>query len=218
MTLPIIIAAIVLNLLLLISLLIILPRLLQRHDTRTSSESERLREMLLDVLSEQEAVTMRQNQIGVSLAHMNHELAGISKVPPLSAEAVADAAGFPQLERHIQALQGQLGVWFELGLAQQDVSNTVNRESWGNLLSLIATMQDRIAELNTRIEEQTQPSQNSSDHLLSELEQEMQQLHGIAADIAALQNRLRSSMPDRETPVAARSAVRRPSALTNRAA
>jgi hypothetical protein len=49
-------------------LLWFVPRLLQQQAVRVSDESAQLREMLLDLLSEQEAVTIRQTQLGAAIA------------------------------------------------------------------------------------------------------------------------------------------------------
>src|SRR3712207_2646156 len=104
--LPIIIAAIVLNVLLLVGLLLLVPRLLRRQENRAAEEATRLREMLLDVLSEQEAVTLRQAQIGSSLSMMREQIGKLAEAAPqsvnLSGDALAAAAGFPQLERQLE--------------------------------------------------------------------------------------------------------------------
>lgn len=201
-----IVAAIVLNLLLLIGLLLFLPRLFRRQDVRTSEEATRLREMLLDVLSEQEAVTLRQAQIGSSLASMQTQIGQISENPAtatLSPEVLAEAAGFPQLDRRIEALQGQIGVYFEQsGQAQRD-QRIQDSQSWTHLLGLLATMQDRIAVLNTAVEQQ-QPQMNlAANQLLAELDGEMQNLRTLADEIASLQWKLRRSVLERETSLAA---------------
>ncbi len=206
MTLPIIITAIILNGLLLLGLIILLPRLLQRSDSRAADEALRLREMLLDVLSEQEAVTLRQNQIGTALAQVNRDVARIadSDQPGLSQLAVAQAAGFPQLERRIEALQGQLGTWFDERATVQRTTQVTDAQSWGNLMGLLATMQDRIALLNNAVTQKAQPAINlASDQLLADLEGEMQQLRGLADEIAGLQWKLRRSVLERENNLAA---------------
>ena len=55
-----IIAAIVLNVLLLIVLILPLTRLLRRQNSRLPEEAARTRERLMNSLSEQEAITPRQ--------------------------------------------------------------------------------------------------------------------------------------------------------------
>ena len=206
MTLPIIITAIILNGLLLLGLIILLPRLLQRSDSRAADEALRLREMLLDVLSEQEAVTLRQNQIGTALAQVNRDVARLADADQavVSPQALAQAAGLPQLERRIEALQGQLGTWFEERTTVQHGTQIADAQSWGNLMSLLASMQDRIAVLNNAVSEKARPQISiASDQLLSDLESEMQQLRGLADEIAGLQWKLRRSVLERESNLAA---------------
>ncbi|MBA3943975.1 MAG: hypothetical protein H0X37_05365 [Herpetosiphonaceae bacterium] len=206
MTLPIIITAIILNGLLLLGLIILLPRLLQRSDSRAADEALRLREMLLDVLSEQEAVTIRQNQIGTALAQVNRDVTRIADndKPGLSPEALAQAAGFPHLERRLEALQGQIGTWFDERAAVQRTTQVAEAQSWGNLMGLLATMQDRIAILNNAVAQKGQPPVSlASEQLLADLENEMQQLRGLADEIAGLQWKLRRSVLERENNLAA---------------
>jgi len=202
----IIIAAIVLNVLLLIGLILFLPRMLRRQDTRAAEEATRLREMLLDVLSEQEAVTLRQAQIGSSLASVQTQVGKLAETEPspsLSAEALAEAAGFPQLSRRIEALQGQLGTFFEDSGNAQRSRQVEEAQSWANLLSLLATMQDRIATLNTAVDQQ-QPQMNvAANQLLVEMDNEMQNLRMLADEIASLQWKLRRSVLERQTSLAA---------------
>src|SRR6266487_3913360 len=82
-------------------LLWFVPHLLQQQATRVAGETSQLREMLLDLLSEQEAVTMRQTQLGSSLAHLQDQLESIAEVGIAHAhqqpQLVADA-GVHQLE------------------------------------------------------------------------------------------------------------------------
>ncbi len=200
-----IVAAIILNVLLLAGLIIWGPRLLRRLDNRTAEEATRLREMLLDVLSEQEAVTIRQAQIGVSISGMQKEIGKLADAEPptvhLSAEDLAQAAGMPQLDSRIAELQGQLGSWLDRSSHVPDEQYLRDTQSWGNLMGLLATMQDRIAVLNQAVE-QPQPVV-ASDRLLEELDNEMQNLRTLADEIAGLQWKLRRSVLERETSLAA---------------
>ncbi len=217
MTLPIILAAIALNVVLLVSLLVLVPRLIQRHASNSTSASARLREMLLDVLSEQEAVTLRQNQIGLSLAQVNQELRDQAQ-PPFTLSDITEASGLPRLEQRIDTLQTQLAHWLEQRPAPPTVP-AQDAQSWGHLLGLLATMQDRIAVLNAKIEQPMIQPQPAADRLLAELESEMLHLRGLADEIASLQWKLRRSVLERETSLASlRSQVQGRPSLTNRAA
>jgi hypothetical protein len=202
-----IIAAIVLNVLLLAGMLLLLPRLLRQQDTRAAEEATRLREMLLDVLSEQEAVTLRQAQIGSSLTAVQEQIEQISTAEgaavSLSAKEIAEATGFPQLERRFEALHGQLGSWFERTSQAQREQRIHDSQSWSNLMGLLATMQDRLATLNTAVEQQQPQANIAADRLLAEMDGEMQNLRMLADEIAGLQWKLRRSVLERETSLAA---------------
>ncbi|HSH78495.1 MAG TPA: hypothetical protein VLA19_08185 [Herpetosiphonaceae bacterium] len=204
--LPIIIAAIVVNVLLLVGVLLLVPRWLRRHDNHAAEEATRLREMLLDVLSEQEAVTLRQARIGSSLSMMREQIGKLAEVEPpsinLSADALAEAAGFPHLERRLEALQGQLGSWLTNASEERREQQMGDNQNWANLMGLLATMQDRIATLNVAVEQRPQVS-FAADQMLQELDNEMQSLRVLADEIAGLQWKLRRSVLERETSLAA---------------
>jgi hypothetical protein len=183
------------------------PRWLRRQDTHAAQEATRLREMLLDVLSEQEAVTLRQAQIGSSLASMQNQVEKLAVNEPaalrIAPETLAQAAGVPRLDERMLALQETLGSWIETSVAEQQTAQQAQRlqesQSWGNLLGLLATMQDNISSLNTAA---TQPH-IAADQLLQELDAEMQNLRMLADEIASLQWKMRRSVLERETSLAA---------------
>lgn len=200
-------AAVVLNVLLLVGLLIMFPRTMTRQEGRATEEAARLREMLLDVLSEQEAVTLRQAQIGSTISYMNEQISTIANAEhpttlSISPEEIAQATGLPQLQHRLEALQGQLGEWFDTTAQVQHRQRVNDSESWGNLMGLLATMQDRIAVLNQAVAvQQAQPSL-VADRVLEALESEMSSLRSIADEIASLQWKLRRSVIERETSLA----------------
>ena len=219
-----IIAAIVANGLVLLGFIVLMPRLLRRQEYRAAEEASRLREMLLDVLSEQEAVTLRQAQIGSSLSTMREQIGKLAEHEPpslnLSADSLAEAAGMPQLQRRIEAMQGQLGSWFEQGTADQREQQLHETQNWTQLMGLLATMQDRIAVLNDAVDQQQPQASQATDRLLHELESEMQNLRSLADEIAGLQWKLRRSVLERETSLAALRAqvLQSPRARRHRAA
>ena len=201
-----IIAAIVLNVLLLIGLILLLPRLLRRQDSRVVEEAARLREILLDVLSEQEAVTLRQAQIDSSLSSMQFQIGKLAKAEApnlnISPEALAKAAGIAQLEERLDALRTELGTWFERGANERRVQQINESQSWTYLISLLTAMQDHLATLNVAVRQQPQSSP-AADRLLQELDNEMQNLRVLADEISGLQWKLRRSLLERETSLAA---------------
>ncbi len=217
-------AAVVLNVLLLLGLIVMMPRILTRQESRSAEEAARLREMLLDVLSEQEAVTLRQAQIGSSISYLQEQIGQIASadhqaVLSITPEQIAAATGLPQLQHRIEALQGQLGQWFDNSVKTQHHQRVAESESWGNLMSLLATMQDRIAHLNQAVTaQQSQPSV-AAERILEALESEMSSLRSIADEIANLQWKLRRSVLERETSLASlRAQVGTPLKVDHRAA
>ena len=200
-------AAVVLNVLLLLGLIFMMPRILNRQEGRATEEAARLREMLLDVLSEQEAVTLRQAQIGSSISYMHDQIGQIASTDRpatvnISPEQIAEATGLPQLQNRVESLQGQLGEWLTTGVQTQHKSRVADSESWGNLMGLLATMQDRMAALNHAVAVQQAQPTVAADRILEALETEMQSLRGIADEIAGLQWKLRRSVIERETSLA----------------
>jgi hypothetical protein len=59
-------------------LLWFVPHLLQQQATRVAGETTQLREMLLDLLNEQESVTIRQGQLNTSLSSLQDQLSDIA--------------------------------------------------------------------------------------------------------------------------------------------
>lgn len=200
-------AAVVLNVLLLLALVLMVPRLINRQESRTTEEAARLREMLLDVLSEQEAVTLRQAQIGSSIAHLQEQISQVASsdhqaVLAITPEQIAAATGLPQLQQRIEALQGQLGHWFDTTSHTHQRQRLLDSESWSNLMGLLATMQDRIAQLNQAVITQQHQPPIAAERILEALESEMASLRSIADEIASLQWKLRRSVIERETSLA----------------
>ena len=209
--------AITLNVVLLIGLVLMVPRWLQRRDVRTSDEATHLRALLLDVLNEQEGVALRQGQIGLTLAALNRDVERVAETVPLTPRALAEAAGLPQLEHRLEALQQQLAAW-QPPRPPAPPAPPADSQSWGHLLSLLATMQDRIAVLNTAVQ-RPYPPHHATERLFQELEAEMQHLRTLADDVASLQWKLRRGVLERETHLAAlRSQLLAPSGYTKQVA
>src|SRR5215475_15734937 len=114
-------------------LLWFVPHLLQQQATRVAGETSQLREMLLDLLSEQEAVTMRQTQLGSSLSHLQDQLASIAEAGPGSANRQAQLsaeAGIQQLESRLTEFQNQIQGWIEKGRHTSPARAAQDNESW----------------------------------------------------------------------------------------
>jgi Na+/phosphate symporter len=185
-------------------LLWFVPHLLHQQALRNADESARLRDMLLDMLNEQEAVTMRQSQLGTSLAYLQEQLEQIADNTQRSgdrgeapARSPADHAALRQLEERISAMQTQIQGWLDTRGKAQRSANVQDNESWAYLLSLLSAIQERVG--NISVERNSAQVGLHARALLEELEQEMSHLHGISEDIATLQWRLRRSLNERES-------------------
>src|SRR5438045_949291 len=99
-------------------LLWFVPHLLQQQATRVAGETSQLREMLLDLLNEQEAVTMRQTQLSSSLAQLQDQIeliaqSGSGNLQMGQQAMIAAEAGMQQLEARMSEVQGQIQVWMQ---------------------------------------------------------------------------------------------------------
>jgi hypothetical protein len=185
---------------LLVLLLWFVPNQLHKQATRVSGETTQLREMLLDLLSEQEAVTLRQTQLGASLSHLQDQLAGIAEVGvgqgSRQAQFAAEA-GIQQLESRLTDLQNQIQVWATQRQGEAPARSAQDNESWAYLMSLLSAIQDRVGALS-RDRASAQAGLQARE-LLEELEHEMQNLRSISEEIAMLQWRLRRSLHERQS-------------------
>ena len=177
-------------------LLWFVPHLLHQQSLRNAREAASLRDMLLDMLSEQEAVTLRQSQLSSSIGYLQDQLETIVSVaqrePARGQPALADPAAL-----RIGAMQSQIQGWLDTRARVQRSAQVQDNEAWSNLMSLLSAIQDRMGKLST--ERVGSATGLQARVLLEELEQEMQQLRAISDDIATLQWRLRRSLNERET-------------------
>jgi septation ring formation regulator EzrA len=181
-------------------LLWFVPHLLQQQTRRVAGETSQLREMLLDLLSEQEAVTFRQTQLGATLSNLQEQLAGIAEVgssPATRQAQIAADAGIQQLEARLTQLQSQIQVWAQHRPSESPVRAAQDNESWAYLMSLLSAIQDRVGALS--LDRSSVQAGLQARELLEELEQEMQNLRGISEEIAMLQWRLRRSLHERQS-------------------
>ena len=177
-------------------LLWFVPHLLQQQAVRSANESAQLREMLLDMLSEQEAVTMRQAQLGTSISYLQDQLEHAATVGAGPAAAPADTGELRRLEERMSAVQGQLQNWLEGRVGAARKRDEQDNEAWARLMGLLAVIQERVGQLSQ--ERAAQATGVHAQALLEDLEQEMSNLRSISEDIARLQWRLRRSLNERE--------------------
>lgn len=180
-------------------LLWFVPHLLQQQATRVAGETGKLREMLLDLLNEQEAVTMRQTQLGSSMNQLQDRLTEIvqnANGSRTDSAALADQT-VQQLETRLTDIQGQIKEWSEGRQRGARAKAAQDNEAWAHLMGLLATIQDRVGALSKDRAQVMAGLQAGA--LLEELEHEMQNLRGISEEIAMLQWRLRRSLNERES-------------------
>jgi len=182
-------------------LLWFVPHLLQQQAQRAAGESAQLREMLLDMLNEQEAVTLRQAQLGTSLAYLQDQLEQLVQRPALTPPMLPDQ-GLRLIEERLGELQQQIATWGSQIASPARAQPSVDEESWSNLMTLLSAIQTRVGELSIDQERRNAAAQPTAQarQLLEELEQELDQLHSIASDITRLQLRLRQSLNSRDAP------------------
>ena len=106
-------------------LLWFVPRLLQQQVVRVSDDASQLREMLLDLLSEQEAVTIRQTQLGAAIAQLQ---ARFDVVAPTGSDTISLIDRVNELQQTLQnwATQQRAAVAPSLdGDAMRDTINEI---------------------------------------------------------------------------------------------
>jgi hypothetical protein len=182
-------------------LLWFVPHLLHQQALHSASESARLRDMLLDMLNEQEAVTLRQSQLSTSISYLQDQLEQIVQIaqrdPGRGHTPVLEQGALRQLEDRIGSMQTQIQGWLDTRARVQRNSQAQDNEAWAHLMSLLGAIQDRVGQLSV---ERTNVSAGLQARvLLEELEQEMDHLRSISEDIATLQWRLRRSLNERES-------------------
>jgi chromosome segregation ATPase len=182
-------------------LLWFVPHLLQQQATRVAGETAQLREMLLDLLNEQETVTIRQTQLGSSLSHLQDKIETLAQVGDTNANfgrhaVVNTEHGIQQLEMRLGELQSQIQGWMDGRQHGAQTRAAQDNESWAYLMSLLAAIQERVGALSQDRGNALAGLQGRM--LLEELEQEMQNLRSISEEIAMLQWRLRRSLNERE--------------------
>lgn len=179
-------------------LLWFVPHLLQQQAMRVAGETSQLREMLLDLLSEQEAVTMRQTQLGSSLMYLQDQLTNIAEngsqnllQPQLAASTTQ------QIEARLSEMQQQIEKWISQGSQQASNRSIQDNEAWNKLIELLTNIQERVGTISQ--DRSSVQAGLQARELLEELEQEMQNLRSISEEIAMLQWRLRRSLHERQS-------------------
>ncbi len=201
-------------LLLAVLLLWFVPHLLSQQEKRAAQEAQRLRNMLSDVLGEQEAVARRQMQFGTSVAYLQTQLEELHESWPTTlAELSAQPAELgrtiiEQLDTRLNGLHNQLEHWLHDRQSRLTTLSSQENESWAYLMSLLGTMQDQLGSVGARRRQQLNPPTINApaaiggSAVVHDLRDEVESLRSLSEEIAALQWRLRRSVAP--TPTAPR--------------
>ncbi|MGQ9926846.1 MAG: hypothetical protein ACUVS4_08240 [Chloroflexaceae bacterium] len=181
-------------------LLWFVPHLLHQQALNNAAEAARLRDMLLDMLSEQEAVAMRQSELSASIAYFQEQLEHVVNTTPQESLAgqiaLADPDALRQIEERISSMQIQIQHWLDTRTRVQRHVQAQDNEAWAYLMSLLSAIQERVGQLS--VERANISSGPQIQVLLAELEQELEQLRAISNDIATLRWRLQHSLGGHE--------------------
>ncbi|MCS6879776.1 MAG: hypothetical protein RMK84_17155 [Oscillochloridaceae bacterium] len=181
-------------------LLWFVPHLLHQQAISNATESARLRDMLLDILSEQEAVATRQSELSASLAYFQEQLESVLNATQQEGHqeqvAVANPDTLRQLEERISAMQLQIQHWLDTRARVQRYVQAQDNEAWAHLMSLLSAIQERLGQLSA--DRAVSSSGPQVRILVDELEQELEHLRTIVSDVAKLRWRLQRSLGGRE--------------------
>jgi hypothetical protein len=185
-------------------LLWFVPRLLQQQVVRVSDESAQLREMLLDLLSEQEAVTIRQTQLSAAIAQLQ---ARFDVVTPDGGDAIAMIDRMNELQHTLQTWAEQRNVQpvnldggavaetidavlVRLDAMQTQMRDTATIVDEGVLIG-IRQLSDRVHALQIQLEtwvDALSGQQSSDTQLLTTLQDHLQHIQSRIEDTRGLQS------------------------------
>jgi hypothetical protein len=127
-------------------LLWFVPHLLQQQALQVAHESAQLREMIGEMINEQEAVAMRQVQLGTSVSYLQDQLDLVRQEYEQGAAPLAriDPDMLQMLETRVSSLQHQIDQQMHTARVYSGQEN----ESWVYLLGLLTAIQERIRVLS----------------------------------------------------------------------
>jgi hypothetical protein len=134
-------------LVLLTILLWFVPHLLQQQEQRVLNESAQLREIISEMINEQEAVAMRQVQLGSSISYLQDQMEQLGLNDSTQGQRLLttlDPNAIQSLEARVSGLQGQFENYVHV-LRQHD---SQENESWFYLLNLLSAIQERLHALS----------------------------------------------------------------------
>lgn len=133
------------------------PHLMEQQTRQTRHETAYMRDMLFDMLSEQETVAMHQGKLGASITYLQDQLEKLEnsgskgKNGAPRTPSPTELSHLRDLEKRIQSMQAQLEQ--HINLSRQRTAQ--DNESWAYLLGLLSAILDRIQELSQEPETET---------------------------------------------------------------
>ncbi len=128
---------------LIVILLWFVPHLMHQQARRAAHESAQLREMLLEMLGEQEMIVGRQGKMRDSLSSLRQQLEILKRLGEHG--ETPTPVELQQLDNRIRAMQLQIEKHMRTVRANSEKDN----ESWAYLISLQSAILERIGELST---------------------------------------------------------------------
>lgn len=133
---------------LVVILLWFVPHLLQQQARQMESEAAQLRDMLFDMLSEQEDVTRRQGQLGTSVFYLQEQFDQIAQASSGNEQHnVLPSQGFRtddvyKLEVRVRVMQKQIERYMQADRTRSQQDN----ESWAYVLALLSSIMEHIGQ------------------------------------------------------------------------
>ena len=142
------------------------PHLVRQEAARTARETAQIQESIVDLLQEQQVVTLRQAQIVAHIAHLQEQLEQIAAVKKQPLETNCEQFSSPafillqDFDAQLEILQAQIrhyGEFFGRPPAQEN-------DSWATLLHLLSLMQSQARKLMAELAEIAPPTPVSLPH------------------------------------------------------
>jgi ABC-type transport system involved in cytochrome bd biosynthesis fused ATPase/permease subunit len=136
---------------LLVILLWFVPHLLQQQAQRAANDTAQLRQMLADMVGEQEMTTLRQGQLGSTIAYLQQQVEQMdsqraqARTSHQMNQPFADPVALRELEHRILTMQTQVETHLQIYRLRAEREN----ESWANLYSLLSAMLERLHDLSS---------------------------------------------------------------------
>lgn len=143
------------------------PHLVRQEAARTAHETAQIREFIVDLLQEQQVVTLRQAQLVAHIAHLQEQLEQIAAVKNQPLETNCDQFSSPaftllqDFDAQLEILQAQIRHYGEFFGRRPPAQEN---DSWATLLHLLSLMQSQARKLMAELAEIAPPTPVSLPH------------------------------------------------------